>query len=120
MLLKSVELRLLSRSEDTGAGRPVMTSSRVMNLSHSLLVGVPPAYASEVLRWLLPPVRERSLYFAPSMVTSLPKIQPALFRSFHVTLTRMTRSQMSSVLSPSLIFTHWSFFASSEGVLPKL
>ena len=98
----------------------MMTSSRVTNLSHSLLVGVPPEYQSFVDLGPVPPVRERSLYFALSMLTSLPKIQPALLRSFQVTLTRMTRSQMSSVLSPSLIFTHWSFFASSEGVLPKL
>jgi len=36
----------VSRSDDVGAGRPVITSSRVMNLSHSLLVGEPPAYVS--------------------------------------------------------------------------
>lgn len=48
-----------------------MTSSRVMNLSHSLLVGVPPAYQS-LFRRLLPPVRRRHLYFVPSMVMVLP------------------------------------------------
>ena len=42
-LFLSAVTRELSKSDEVGAGRPVMTSSRVMNLSHSLLVGVPPA-----------------------------------------------------------------------------